>query len=156
MSYDENRISDLIDRGLKNKEGVYDNLHIGQMLYICYCDSLRQKKIEAISSEKEGISGRLNWTGNDGRPTYFKIINGVISGKYNYSYNRDEVFIAFINKGEAAEYLRKKILKMNDSLRDNVQSKMDELKQFRVKHFELLNSTDVDEWIKNFEREYHW
>lgn len=131
-------------------------LFINQEVFVVIGTTKSVHSITSVYNNKNEIEGRITLKEYNDTGASFRIEDGVIKGHVSDSYNTSKPFTAFVSQEDAAEFLRSEILKENNRLKDLVQKSMEALKQFRIKHHEILWTDDTAKWIENFQREYQW
>jgi len=135
-----------------------EDITIGKTVYLLFPDGkLLQDEVCGQYVSHGMINCNLSKLKNTSNSCWFTFKDGEeADGRHEYNYNQANTFKVYLSKQEAAEAQRQAIIKHVGKLKSAVQRAFTDLQEYRKKYHEVLNSTDVREWVQNFHRENQW
>jgi hypothetical protein len=132
------------------KEEILKTIHVGDFIYLVNnMGQVFKREIEEIDQN----SIRFNFCSQDNRARA-NLELGYCN--LHISYAKQDKYYFFFTKQDAATFKREIVKKTMNEIISKCESSWSELKEFRKKHFEILNSPDIDKWIEEFENNKNW
>lgn len=133
------------------KEEILSKIKVGGPIYLLDEDcKLHVRPIRSINEDSVSFTFDAKYAPVD-------------HAEFNYekahvqkSYNQRKTVKYFFSQEDAATAKREEAVTMLNKMKSNLEKYLQSLIDFRKENFEILNSTNTDEWIENFKRKGDW